>query len=90
MKDTIKPTELIHIWKCEPCAAGDTLSGGENVANLVLLGLIEPTEAGYVTTSKGKHIVQRMFEHLDKLTITLVTDIAVFSPSKVYSNNNIQ
>ena len=66
---------------CEPCDAGDTLSGGENVANLKKLGLIQQTDAGYVTTSKGKYIVQRMIEHLDKLEITLVTDIAVFTPS---------
>ena len=81
MGEKIKPSELIHIWKCEPCDAGDTLSGGENVANLKKLGLIQQTDAGYVTTSKGKYIVQRMIEHLDKLEITLVTDIAVFTPS---------
>lgn len=81
MSEKIKPSELIHIWKCEPCEAGDTLSGGENVANLKRLGLVQPTDAGYVTTSKGKFIVQRMIEHLDKLEITLVTDIAVFTPS---------
>lgn len=81
MSEKIKPSELIHIWKCEPCDAGDTLSGGENVANLKKLGLIQQTDAGYVTTSKGKYIVQRMIEHLDKLEITLVTDIAVFTPS---------
>ena len=45
------------------------------------LGLIQQTDDGYVTTSKGKYIVQRMIEHLDKLEITLVTDIAVFTPS---------
>jgi hypothetical protein len=81
MSEKIRPSELIHIWKCEPCEAGDTLSGGESVATLKRLGLIQPTEAGYVTTSKGKFIVQRMIEHLDKLEITLVTDIAVFTPS---------
>lgn len=81
MSEKIKPSELIHIWKCEPCEAGDTLSGGENVKNLQRLGLIQSTDAGYVTTSKGKFIVQRMIEHLDKLEITLVTDIAVFTPN---------
>lgn len=81
MSEKIKPSELIHIWKCQPCEAGDTLSGGENVANLKRLGLVQQTEAGYMTTSKGNYIVQRMFEHLDKLEITLVTDISVFTPS---------
>ncbi len=81
MSEKIKPSELMHIWKCEPCEAGDTLSGGESVKNLQRLGLIQSTDSGYITTSKGKYIVQRMIEHLDKLEITLVTDIAVFTPS---------
>ncbi len=81
MLEKIKASELIHIWKCEPCESGDTLSGGETVANLKRLGLIQSTEAGYVTTSKGKFIVQRMIEHLDKLEITIVVDIAVFTPN---------
>lgn len=77
MTEKIKPSELIHIWKCEPCEAGDTLSGGENVSTLKRNGLIQSTEAGYVTTSKGKYIVQRMIEYLDKLDIVIVTDIMV-------------
>lgn len=83
MREVIQPSELIHIWKCEPCPAGDTLSGGERVAALLRNRLIETTENGYVTTEKGKYIVQRLIEHLDKLEITLVTDIMVFTPSKL-------
>jgi len=83
MSEKIKPTELIHIWKCEPCEEGDTLSGGENVAALKRYGLIQLTEAGYITTRKGEYIVQRMIEHLDRLEVTLVTDIAVFTPSNI-------
>ena len=85
MQEIIHPSELLHIWKCEPCETGDTLSGGERVANLKRLGLIQATEAGYVTTSKGKRIVQRLIEHLDRLEISLVTDIAVFTPQN-FSN----
>lgn len=77
MTEKIKPSELIHIWKCEPCEAGNTLSGGENVSTLKRNGLIQSTEAGYVTTSKGKYIVHRMIEYLDKLDIVIVTDIMV-------------
>ncbi len=80
MSEKIKASELIHIWKMEPCQAGDTLSGGSNVADLRRAGLIEPTESGYVTTSKGKYIIQRIVEHLDRLEICLVTDISVFTP----------
>lgn len=83
MSEKISPSELIHIWKCAPCEAGDTLSGGENVANLKRLGLIQQTEAGYIVTSKGFRIVQRMIEYLDKLEIALVTDISVFTPEKI-------
>ena len=83
MRAIIQPSELIHIWKFEPCEAGDTLSGGEKVKTLLREKLIEVTADGYVTTEKGKYIVQRMIEHLDKLEITLVTDIAVFTPSKL-------
>lgn len=61
----IKPSELIHIWKTEPCLAGDTLSGGSNVKDLMSSDLIEPTPEGYVTTSKGKQTVQRFIEFLD-------------------------
>lgn len=83
MRDVIHPSELIHIWKCEPCRPGDTLSGGERVGDLLRNRLIETTPEGYVTTDQGKYIVQRLIEHLDKLEITLVTDIAVFTPSKL-------
>lgn len=44
MENKFCPSELIHIWKCEPCEDGDTLSGGERVAALKRLGLIAPTE----------------------------------------------
>lgn len=83
MREIIHPSELIHIWKCEPCQAGGMLSGGERVKTLLRNRLIEVTEDGYVTTDKGKYIVQRLIEHLDKLEITLFTDIAVFTPSKL-------
>ena len=77
MQDKLHPSELIHIWKTEPCLSGDTLSGGENVSNLKRNGLIESTEFGYITTSKGKYIVQRLIEHLDGLKFSLVTDIVI-------------
>ncbi len=77
MSEKIQPSELIHIWKCEPCEAGDTLSGGETVKNLQRLGLIQSTDIGYITTSRGKYIVQRMIEHLDRLNIEVVIDIVV-------------
>ena len=83
MKERFKATELIHIWKCEPCESGDTLSGGESVASLKRLGLIRKTDAGYITTRLGKHIIQRMFEYLDKCNIELLTNIS-FSPPPDY------
>jgi hypothetical protein len=83
MENKIHPSELIHIWKCEPCEAGDTLSGGERVAALKRLGLIKGTDLGYVTTSQGKHIVQRLIEHLEKLEVVVVSDIAIFTPEKL-------
>ena len=66
MNRRIIPSELIHIWKTEPCEAGDTLSGGSNVKDLYRLGYIEKTESGYVTTKEGKRYVQRLIEFLDK------------------------
>lgn len=81
MQDTFKASELIHIWKCEPCEAGDTLSGGDRVSTLKRLGLIENTASGYITTPKGKYIVQRLVEHLDKLETSLSVDLAVFTPT---------
>lgn len=80
--EPFKPTELIHIWKCQPCEPGDTLSGGDSVKNLVRLGLIQQSQAGYMTTPKGNFIVQRLFEHLDKLNISLAVDIAIHTPNK--------
>lgn len=77
MADKITPSELIHIWKNEPCEPGDTLSGGSNVAELKRFGLIESSCSGYVTTANGKRIVQRLIEYLDKLEVTLTVDIAV-------------
>lgn len=71
-KRTIKPSELFHIWKTEPCEAGDTLSGGSNVKDLLHLGYIETTQSGYVTTKEGKRYVQRLIEFLDKTNTNLV------------------
>ena len=65
-KRRIVPSELIHIWKNEPCEAGDTLSGGSNVKDLLHLKYIETTESGYVTTREGKFYIQRLIEYLDK------------------------
>lgn len=77
MQEKFKPSELICIWKNEPCEPGDTLSGGESVRNLVRLGLIESTSAGYVTTSAGKSVVQNMIEFLDSKKVSIRT-IVVF------------
>lgn len=70
-------SDLFCIWKTEPCEAGDTLSGGENVAQLKRLGLIENTESGYVTTLKGRVTIQLLIEHLDKAKMALETKINV-------------
>ena len=83
MSEKIHPSELFHIWKCEPCQSGDTLSGGENTANLKRLGLVKYTELGYITTSKGKYVIQRMIEHLDKLEVCVIVDITVVTPSNI-------
>lgn len=84
MNEIVYPSELLHIWKLEPCMAGDTLSGGERVNALKRAGLIEYVEeAGYVTTSKGKRVVQLLIEHLDKLQVSLVVDISIFTPSNL-------
>lgn len=70
----IIPSELIHIWKNEPCEAGDTLSGGSNVKDLLQLKFIESTDKGYVTTFHGKIYIQRLIELLDlNYSNTIVT-----------------
>lgn len=78
--EPFKPTELIHIWKCQPCEAGDTLSGGDSVKKLVRLGLIHQSQDGYMTTQRGNFIVQRLFEYLDKLNVSLSVDVAIHTP----------
>ncbi len=72
MQRKIVPSELFHIWKNEPCEAGDTLSGGSNVKDLYHLGYIEKTQTGYVTTKEGKFYIQRLIEFLDKTNTNLV------------------
>lgn len=73
----IKPSELIHIWKTQPCQAGDTLSGGEAVKKLIRLGLVTNTPLGYYTTPLGNKIVQKFIEKFDKLDIKLKFSIDV-------------
>lgn len=80
--ESFKPTELIHIWKCQPCESGDTLSGGDSVKTLVRLGLIHQSQSGYMTTPRGNFIVQRLIEHLDKLHVSLSVDVAIHTPNK--------
>lgn len=66
MNRRIVPSELIHIWKTQPVLAGDTLSGGSNVKDLLHFGYIDCTNNGYVTTEKGNLYVQKLIEFLDK------------------------
>lgn len=73
----IKPSELIHIWKTQPCQSGDTLSGGDAVKKLVRLGLITSTPLGYYTTTLGNKIVQKFIEKLDKMDIKLKFSIDI-------------
>ncbi len=81
MYDRIIPSELFAIWKTQPTEPGDTLSGGENVANLVRLGLIEKTAAGYICTPKGAAVIQRLIEYLDKMEVVLSVHVQVFDRS---------
>ena len=83
MNETINPSELIHIWKNEPCFSGDTLSGGERVSKLKRAGLIHyEDDKGFSTTSKGKRVIQLLIEHLDKLHVEIVVDVLISEKAK--------
>lgn len=58
-------SELLCIWKTQPCQAGDTLSGGERVADLRRKGLIEATEKGYIVTPAGQRVFDMIVGKID-------------------------
>lgn len=69
--------ELMHIALNGPLDAGDTLSGGEAVANLNRLGFIKRDAGGdYIVSEEGKNVLRRIAVMADRLHPAISIDVA--------------
>lgn len=77
-KIKIKPSELIRIWKDQPCQWFDQSNSGD----LLKLDLIAISNDGYVTTQNGEHLVQKMLLFLDSNMDIVMSQTTKNAPRK--------